>query len=534
MLSFKVSPTLSVWLLLAFVVVADAAHNASVITANASSIPATNQTARWIAANSSTTMQVTAFPTMKPTTVDQCFGKKIWADNLVDRECTTIACAGNIFSKFEEYMKCNDKKDDDRVSTIAKSTLDYAEAVAESYVKSQPSSVLANGSVSFTTNLFFVEVGFLNRQRTDLRHFSVIPDFSKSPASAYRGEKDKFRFSMITLNPGVTAYYILLLRNLISTTQPIQFKDEKPAVAEELVKKKLYSWPTRTGKWVLNSQIAQIGFSPKPSSMSEPIEVTLWHKVHIKRKNHECVVYPGALNNEYSSWTREGCYRTYTDRHKTVCRCRYQGTVAVVSEIDEEIATKSGFSRTFITQISLAVTAFILLGLLLSIIYPVYKGYLHLMRVRIYFFHDIACFMVYLSFILGVIVSDNRKYTDTMSGCIHYFQTAVISWILVEGVHIYQSFNPVYDADVTSPTFFYNTIGWGIPAALSGACAGYPYDLTVLAEFSWMKVSGSGLLYFVIGPLFSVLAITLSYALIFYELRSYIGGKYDYPYRRAM
>eukprot|EP00795_Rhopilema_esculentum_P012852 gene12852-3598_t len=74
----------------------------------------------------------------------------------------------------------------------------------------------------------------------------------------------------------------------------------------------------------------------------------------------------------------------------------------------------------------------------------------------------------------------------------------------------------------------------GIPAALSGACAGYPYDLTVLAEFSWMKVSGSGLLYFVIGPLFSVLAITLSYALIFYELRSYIGGKYDYPYRRAM
>ena len=76
------------------------------------------------------------------------------------------------------------------------------------------------------------------------------------------------------------------------------------------MKQKRYSWPTRTGKWVLNSQIAQIGFSPRPSSMSEPIEVTFWHKVVSIEGNRQIPSALGHLsNNDKPINKRVSCFK---------------------------------------------------------------------------------------------------------------------------------------------------------------------------------------------------------------------------------
>lgn len=56
------------------------------------------------------------------------------------------------------------------------------------------------------TKVFFlqvVEVGFLNRQRSDLRLRSSMPHFTQGPAPSYTGKKDTFNIAMLTLNPGM-------------------------------------------------------------------------------------------------------------------------------------------------------------------------------------------------------------------------------------------------------------------------------------------------------------------------------------------
>ena len=52
-------------------------------------------------------------------------------------------------------------------------------------------------------------------------------------------------------------------------------------------KLKGYTWPTtRSGKWVLNSQVVRIGFTPSPDSLTEPIEVTFQH-IEVGRNCYE-------------------------------------------------------------------------------------------------------------------------------------------------------------------------------------------------------------------------------------------------------
>jgi len=326
----------------------------------------------------------------------------------------------------------------------------------------------------------------------------------------------------------------VLYKNLISKTKLMQFNTEKPSIATKLESLGVYKWPTtRSGKWVLNSQVARIGFTPSPSAMTEPIDITFAHIELIKRINHDCIALSGNIDNSRAVWSTSGCRRIITDRFKTVCRCDKPGVFAVISQIEEVTAPSGGFSRTSITMVAVAFSIFAICGLLCSMVYPIAKGYWHLKRVQIYVFHDFAAFMVYLLFIIGVTVSNNVQYADIVAGCIHFFQTAVISWVIVEGIHNYHMLNPVYDSEVTSSLFFYSTIGWGIPAALSGSCAGYPYNLES-AEFSWIKLSGIGYVYFIVGPLTSIIIILVIYLLIFYELRSWIGSKRDYEYRKCI
>ena len=48
-----------------------------------------------------------------------------------------------------------------------------------------------------------VEVGYLNRDRSDLREWSVVPNYGVGGAMHYSGKRDIFKLSMVTLNPGL-------------------------------------------------------------------------------------------------------------------------------------------------------------------------------------------------------------------------------------------------------------------------------------------------------------------------------------------
>ena len=63
-------------------------------------------------------------------------------------------------------------------------------------------------------------------------------------------------------------------------TLPSPFLVRRPSILTKLEEANVYKWPrTRAGKWVINSEVIQIGLNPLPEAMTECIEVTLHHKV---------------------------------------------------------------------------------------------------------------------------------------------------------------------------------------------------------------------------------------------------------------
>ena len=56
--------------------------------------------------------------------------------------------------------------------------------------------------ITFISFFQVVEVGFLNRERSDLRAHSIAPNYLSGPANSYTGKKDSFKFAILTLNPG--------------------------------------------------------------------------------------------------------------------------------------------------------------------------------------------------------------------------------------------------------------------------------------------------------------------------------------------
>ena len=59
-----------------------------------------------------------------------------------------------------------------------------------------------------------------------------------------------------------------------------QFIIRRPSILTKLEEANVYRWPkTRAGKWVINSEVVQIGLNPLPEALTESVEVTLHHKV---------------------------------------------------------------------------------------------------------------------------------------------------------------------------------------------------------------------------------------------------------------
>eukprot|EP00794_Sanderia_malayensis_P016929 gene16929-18636_t len=415
-----------------------------------------------------------------------CIGKEYWVDGKVSTSCTTISCARTTFSQLTQYMACNIEKTPKDVLLIAANVVQYSAEVAKTVASTLPSSVFGNGSMTFSTDKFVVEAGYMNKEKSDLRRWSYMPNFLQGDFPRFTGKKDQFKISKLILSSGVSQYVTVLFKDLYSTSASFAFEEAKTSSMTTVENLGVYTTPARTGD-----------------------------------------------GNAHSKWSTGSCHTYYSDRFKTICQCNSIGGYAVVSKVEEKPAGVKGFSRSFFTQISVAISGFIILGLICCIVNPIIAGCVHMERIKIMLSQDFAFMMVYFSFMIGVAVSENISQADIAAGFIHFFQTSVMSWLLVEGIYNYHSISALFDPEVTSPIFFYSTIGWGIPAAFSGACAGYPYKLQ-LSEFSWIKVSGMDLGYFVAGPLVSLLGILLLYVVIAYELSSWIGSRYDNVFSRAV
>ena len=87
---------------------------------------------------------------------------------------------------------------------------------------------------------------------------------------------------------------------MITKTPNIPFR---PSIVTKLETMGLYTWPkTRSGKWVLNSQIVRIGFTPTPSTFTEPFEITFIH-IEVGIDNDRLVTI-----SPPTTWPSDECY----------------------------------------------------------------------------------------------------------------------------------------------------------------------------------------------------------------------------------
>ena len=505
-------------------------NTTNISTTNSTESIATNETEK----DNSNLTTVTAnrtfnsnISTTRSTTFDKCILYSKWTTDVYtdNRDCLAIHCRNRFLDLLVQYMNCSNWKVAEQVQMIASKVAEYLLLRAalireENYGK--PQENIMNYEI-VERKYFRSEYGFIVKSFQD----SYEPLIFKAIDGAV-----KISFPPTELQGSWVAFQFTVFDHVYILDKGVKHFITSTPLSEAV--KGLKSIPTKSGTKYFNSKIVSLTLDPPKSISGDFIEIYFKfpNYKNLSLTNHKCI-HTNGLGSDF--WTDGSCHEHIITESSITCRCSaLTGSYAILSEIEREKPKENNFQRSGITTLLLCIGFLGLLFSLLCLLLPYMTRCSHIGgMLKIYRLSDIVLAMECLLLIYGVFNSSNIDKADLVAAALHYLQTSAMVWVLMEGFFLYHGILPLFQGS-TSITFFFGTIGFGLPAGLAGGATGYSFGFDGKSEFVWAKASGSNATFFYLPTLVIVFILVIFNVVLIYELLSWIGNKDDYSYARSV
>ncbi|XP_058856059.1 cadherin EGF LAG seven-pass G-type receptor 3-like isoform X1 [Acipenser ruthenus] len=184
-------------------------------------------------------------------------------------------------------------------------------------------------------------------------------------------------------------------------------------------------------------------------------------------------------------WVVRDCSVVHRNTTHVRCQCSRLGTFGVLMDSSQREQLEGDLETlAVVTYSSLCVS---LLALLLTLsILSCLSGLKSNTR-SIHCNMAAAIFLSELVFLLGINQTEQQFLCTGIAILLHYFFMATFAWLFVEGLHIYRMQTEARNINYGAMRFYYS-IGWGVPAIITGLAVGLDPEGYGNPDFCWISV----------------------------------------------
>ncbi|XP_032223535.2 adhesion G protein-coupled receptor L4 isoform X2 [Nematostella vectensis] len=236
----------------------------------------------------------------------------------------------------------------------------------------------------------------------------------------------------------------------------------------------------------LSSRIIAVTVDPPPTQpLTKPIVITV--RNNKTSNNSEMVPKCVFWDTKRRGWSSSGCHLSFSNATITECKCDHMTNYAVLMSIgDMPIPAKHTRALSIVTYIGCTLS---ILGVFLTVVTLISLPVLRSERTRI---HCNLCIAVGVSQIL-FLAGGTEELVESKVGCklyaalMFYAFMSVFSWMLVEGIHLYQM---IIIAFITRAMMkFYYFIGWGLPMCIVVIASCISHKGYGTPNFCWLSLT---------------------------------------------
>ncbi|CDQ87310.1 unnamed protein product [Oncorhynchus mykiss] len=203
-------------------------------------------------------------------------------------------------------------------------------------------------------------------------------------------------------------------------------------------------------------------------------------------------------------WSAKGCELVFRNSTHISCQCSHMSSSAVLMDISKrEHGEVLPLKIITYTTVSASLVALLITFFLLAIL-PKLRSNLHSIHKNLV----VSIFLSQLVLLFGINQTENAFMCTVVAILLHYFYMCTFAWMLVEGLHIYRMLTEVRNINHGRMRFYYS-IGWGIPAIITGLAVGLDPEGYGNPDFCWLSVHDT-LIWSIAGPIAIVVLVNIA------------------------
>ncbi|XP_032895639.1 cadherin EGF LAG seven-pass G-type receptor 1 isoform X2 [Amblyraja radiata] len=241
-----------------------------------------------------------------------------------------------------------------------------------------------------------------------------------------------------------------------------------------------------------------------PQQLQSP--VTLKYRLFVteERTKPLCVFWNHTLAiGGTGGWSSKGCELVHRNESHIDCQCNHMTSFAVLMDISKrEHGEVLPLKIVTYTTVSLSLFALFVTFLFLIMVRTL-RSNLHNIHKNLV----AALFFSELVFLIGINQTENPFVCSVIALLLHYFYLCTFAWTFVEGLHIYRMLTDMRNVNHGHMRFYY-TIGWGIPAIITGLAMGLDPQGYGNPDFCWLSMDDT-LIWSFAGPICVIVIINI-------------------------
>ncbi|XP_065909619.1 uncharacterized protein [Dysidea avara] len=269
---------------------------------------------------------------------------------------------------------------------------------------------------------------------------------------------------------------------------------------------------------VISSQVTNSSVSTtSPSNAVQLIfQYNIGNSTNISSVAVKCGYWNFSLHEGRGGWDTEGVTTISVTNNTITCNSSHLTSFAVLVDVSGGHKDISKEERSILSLVSYVGCGVSIICLLVAITILVYysktltKGIHNFVHINL----SVALLLALAIFVGGIETAKDFKYAcKVVAALLHYFFTAVFTWMLCEGIMLYFLLVKVFNTGLGQKKWFYLAIGWGIPLLIVAITGGVAYDQYGHDEFCWIKTD-KGTIWSFVAPMLAVIIVNIIFLLM--------------------
>ncbi|KAM6430221.1 adhesion G-protein coupled receptor G5 isoform 1-T3 [Liasis olivaceus] len=202
------------------------------------------------------------------------------------------------------------------------------------------------------------------------------------------------------------------------------------------------------------------------ANLTQPVEIRFWYNHKLVNSSLTCVFWvEGTGEDNLGEWRPEGCETSISQEGVVLCKCSHLTYFAVLlqlssASLDEKLLTP----LTYLSNIGCGVSASACLITILLYIFS--RKIYHDSTTKIHINLLGALFLLNMSFLISQHLVKFPWPCSTIAAFLHYSLLCSLTWMAMEGFHLYLLVIKVYNAYISRYLLKLGAVGWGFPGFL--------------------------------------------------------------------